>query len=132
MVPYPRPPGLSDSIAGVSRGGACCSTSSTEPIKRNPFRGRVRIRRCPLPSSPIALRTAVIRLDSADSDTIRPPTHRFQQVVLADHAIAVLHQIDQQVEDLRLERDQCAAAPQFATVAIEAMIPKAELQARPP
>ena len=52
---------------------------------------------------------------------------RGDQIVLADHAVAVLHQIDQQVEHLRLERDQIGAAPQLAPVGIKYMIFKVKL-----
>jgi len=45
-----------------------------------------------------------------------------QQVVLADHAIAVLHQIDQQIEDLGFEGERLATAPQFAPLAVEHVI----------
>ena len=38
-----------------------------------------------------------------------PAPHRIQQVVLADDALAVLHQIEQQVEDLRPDRDRLAS-----------------------
>jgi hypothetical protein len=55
-----------DSTAGVE-------TSVTSPMKRMPLRVKVRIICCEAPSSPIARRTALIRVVSADSDTIRPP-----------------------------------------------------------
>jgi hypothetical protein len=41
--------------------------------KRMPLRAAVRISACCSPLSPIALRTAVMRLLSVDSDTMRPP-----------------------------------------------------------
>ena len=37
--------------------------------------------------------------------------HRFDQVVLADHALAIAHQMHEQVEHLRLHGDQPAGAP---------------------
>ena len=43
------------------------------PTKRIPLRGKVRIRRCASPLSPMALRAALIRLVRVDSETIRPP-----------------------------------------------------------
>src|SRR6516164_10199769 len=58
--------------------------------------------------------------------------HRFKQLIFADDTIAVLHEMDQQVEDLRLKRDRLAAAAQFATVEIEQMIAEAKLQTRAP
>ena len=44
----------------------------TAPTKRKPFRDIVRMSRCCPPLSPTALRTALMRLSSVDSDTIRP------------------------------------------------------------
>ena len=44
------------------------------------------------------------------------------QVVLADHTVAVVDKILQQVEDLRLNRDKVCAAPQFAPIEIEAIV----------
>jgi hypothetical protein len=58
--------------------------------------------------------------------------HRLKQIVLGDHAVTVLHQVDQEIEDLRLERCRRAAAPQFPAVGVEGMITKAELQTRIP
>jgi hypothetical protein len=43
------------------------------PMKRRPLRGMVRISCCFRPLSPTAVRAALIRLVSVDSDTIRPP-----------------------------------------------------------
>src|SRR5665213_1937403 len=48
-------------------------SSRTSPTKRTPLRGRVLIRRCSVPLSPMALRTALMRVLSADLDTMRPP-----------------------------------------------------------
>jgi hypothetical protein len=45
----------------------------TSPTKRMPLRVKVRTSCCAVPSSPSARRTALIRVVSADSDTIRPP-----------------------------------------------------------
>jgi hypothetical protein len=53
---------------------------------------------------------------------------RLQEVVLADDAIAVLHQINQEVEHLRFERDQLAATPEFAPVEVKHVIAEAKLQ----
>jgi len=55
-----------DAIAGTA------SCRSTVPMKRNPLRGTVRIRRCVSPVSPIARRALLIQLAIADSDTKRP------------------------------------------------------------
>ena len=45
----------------------------TAPTKRRPLRGMVRISFWSSPLSPTALRAALMRLVSVDSDTIRPP-----------------------------------------------------------
>ena len=61
-------------------------------------------------------------IDAAGQRRIRDdaaPPDRGDQVVLADDAVAILDQVDQQIEHLRLERDQLAAAPQFAPILIE-------------
>jgi hypothetical protein len=44
----------------------------TRPTKRKPFRGIVRINFWSLPLSPMAIRPALIRLASVESDTVRP------------------------------------------------------------
>ena len=57
--------------------------------------------------------------------------HRFDQVVLADHALAIAHQMHQQVEHLRLHGDQPAGAPQLAALDIKYMILKEKLHVGP-
>ena len=42
--------------------------------------------------------------------------------------MAVLHQINQQIEDLRLDRDQFGATPEFASVDVKQMIAKEKFQ----
>src|SRR5262249_34020717 len=44
------------------------------------------------------------------------------QVVAADHALAILDHIRQQIEDLRLERDRGIAAAQLASLRIERIV----------
>ena len=53
---------------------------------------------------------------------------RGDEIVLADHPLAILDQVDQKVEHLRLERDQLAVAPQLAPVRVEDIIPEKKLQ----
>ncbi len=61
-------------IAAVTvSGGDCRSFARPSPTKRMPLRGTVRISACCSPLSPTALRAAVMRLVSVESDTIRPP-----------------------------------------------------------
>src|ERR1700712_4102301 len=52
--------------------------------------------------------------------------HPGNKVVPADDLVAVLQEMDQQIEHLRLGRDQLAAAPQFATTGIEGVIIEAK------
>ena len=39
-----------------------------------------------------------------------------EQIILADHAITVVDQVDEQIEDLRPDIDQLGAAPQLAAI----------------
>jgi hypothetical protein len=48
-----------------------------------------------------------------------PAPQRHQQIVLADDAPAVLQQVDEGVEDLRLQSNLFAAAAQLATRGVE-------------
>jgi hypothetical protein len=52
-----------------------------------------------------------------------------QQLVLADHAFRILHKINQQVEDLRFDRNRLGAAPQFAARGVEDVIVKRQSHA---
>lgn len=47
---------------------------------------------------------------------------RCNQIVLADDTFAVADQVFQEIEDLRLDGNQVAPAPQFAPVAIENIV----------
>ena len=61
---------------GRSAARACWLSSAgafTAPMKRKPLRGMVRISCCSRLLSPTAVRAALIRLVSVDSDAIRPP-----------------------------------------------------------
>src|SRR5215203_7283162 len=66
--------------------------SLTSATKRMPFRDIVRISRWCSPLSPTAFLAALMRLVSVDSETIRP-------------AVTVPDQKNQQVENLRLDRN---------------------------
>src|SRR5215510_693791 len=61
-----------------------------------------------------------IRYDAAAPD-------RRDQVILAHDAVSVLDQVNQQVEYLRLQRNQLGAAPKLSSVRIKYMIFKKEL-----
>jgi hypothetical protein len=54
-----------------------------------------------------------------DSETMRPPLTDTIRSSFADDAIAILDEINQNVEDLRLARDNGAAHAQFTTFAVE-------------
>ena len=47
-----------------------------------------------------------------------------QEVVLADHAVAVLDEKGQQVEDLGFQVDKLGAATQFAALDVEPVVAK--------
>ena len=55
--------------------------------------------------------------------------HRCNQLVLAHHAVAVAHEMDQQVEDLRLQMHAVAVAPQFLQREVDFAIGKAKMHA---
>jgi len=57
--------GFSPAVAGMS--------SVTSPTKRKPLRGMVRSSAWLLPLSPMAVRAALMRLVSVESETTRPP-----------------------------------------------------------
>ena len=61
---------------------------------------------------------------SADSETIRPCHTACKQIVLADHAITMLHEEGEQIEGLGLEIDKLAAAAQFAAFDVEPVFAK--------
>jgi hypothetical protein len=69
--------GLSGNAGGSSKSRGAGSLADcldcTSPTKRMPLREMVRISRCSSPESPTALRAALMRLTSVESDTIRPP-----------------------------------------------------------
>ena len=96
-------------------------------MKRKPLRGIVRIKVCRSPLSPTALRAALMRLVSVEFGDDAPVPDRGDQIVLADHAVAVFDQEDQQIEDLRLQRKQRAVPPQLAAIGVKCMICKEEL-----
>ena len=42
-----------------------------------------------------------------------------EQIILADHPITVVDQVDEQIEDLRSDIDQLGAAPQLAAIHVD-------------
>jgi hypothetical protein len=59
-----------------------------------------------------------------------PTPHQRNEIIPADHAIAVFQQVDQQVENLRLHRHQFAAAVQFAAIDVQDVIIEVEFHVR--
>ena len=116
----PAAPGL-DASDALTADGACL-LSVTPDTKRKPLRATVRMTRCSFPLSPTAFLAALMRLVSVDSDTIRPPPHRRNEVVLAHHAVTVADQVRQQVKDLRFDRHKHGATPQLTAVGVERVI----------
>jgi len=57
---------------------------------------------------------------------------RGDEVVLADDAVAVLHQVNQKVEHLRLDGDGLGAAAELASVGIKPMIGEDKLHVAAP
>ena len=108
---------------GRGRGGI-----ATSPTKRKPLRAMVRITLWSWPLSPTALRAALMRLVSVDSETMRPCQMFSIRSSLVTTWSRFSHQIHQQIEHLRLDRDDLAAAAQFAAVGVKQMVGKLELQ----
>ncbi len=89
----------------------------------------VRISFCSLPLSPIALRAALMRLVNVESDTIRPPHTEAMRSSLLTTRSRFSHQIDQQIEHLRLDGNGLGAAAQLAPIGVKRMIRKQKLHA---
>ena len=104
----------------------------TSPTKRSPLRAMVRIRCWSLPLSPIALRAALMRLVSVESDTIRPPQTAAIRSSLLTTRSRFSTRIDQQIEHLRFDRNSFAAAPQLAAIGIKRMIGKEKFHVAAP
>ena len=90
----------------------------TAPTKRTPLRGRVRIRRCSSPLSPMAARAELTRLLRVASETMRPR----QTAAIRSSRLTTRSREPigiQEVEDLRLDRDEPIAAAQLAPAGVE-------------
>ena len=84
------------------------------PRSAAPCAGKVLISRWVSPLSPMAVRAALMRVNRAVSETMRPSQTASDEVILADDPLAVLDQVRQQVEDLGLDRYRGIAAAQLA------------------
>ena len=82
--------------------------------------------------SPIALRTALMWLVSVDFGDDPSVPDRVEQIVLADDVLAVLDQMDEQVEDLRPDRDGPRSPGEFPPVKVEQIIFEQELHGGTP
>ena len=105
--------------------------SSTAQTKRTPLRATVR-------NQPLLIATVADRfargVDTAVKSRVRhdpAAPNRSDKVVLANHAITVLDEIQQQVEHLRLKRDEPRVPPKLPTIRIEYLVFKAKLHVRP-
>ena len=78
-------------------------------VQYTPSRGKVRISRCWSPLSPTAVRAALIRVVSVDSDTRAPTPNRLQHILLTDDAVAIDNEVLQKIKDLGLERNNIAS-----------------------
>ena len=67
-----------------------------------------------------------MRLVRVESETTPAAPDRSNEIVLADDAVAVLHQVNQQVEDLRLDMYRGLGAPELASFDIDLIVTKAE------
>ena len=74
------------------------------------------------PLSPIALRAALMRLVRVEFRHDPAVPDRGDQVVFGDDAVAVLHQVNQQVEYLRLDSNRLRIPAQLPPVGIKCMI----------
>ncbi len=75
------------------------------------------------------------RVDMAGQGRFRddpPAPHRVQQAVLADDMLAVLHQVKQQVEDLRTDRDGLRPSRQLPPLRVEHAVFENELHVSAP
>src|SRR6516164_5025232 len=104
----------------VAPAGPCASR--TCPTKRKPLRGKVLMRRCSSPESPIALRATFRRVVSAASDTLPPVPDGFNKIIFADHALPVPDQVVEQVEYLWRDGDDVRSAMQLAPVSVDCVV----------
>ena len=110
--------------------GRCFSW--TLPTKRKPFRADVRISRCSLPLSSIAFRAALIRLVRVDFRDYSPTPYGRDEIIFADHASPVFNQVNQKIEDLRLNRHRRAIRTQLPALAVERKIIEQKQHVAPP
>jgi hypothetical protein len=85
----------------------------------------------PLPAAVADRRSC--RIDTAGQRLFRHNStapDRSDQIILADDTVAVLHQVDQKVEHLRLDVNSALCAPQFAPFKIDLTVAKTKGHSR--
>jgi len=68
-----------------------------------------------------------MRVVKFDSETKRPNQTASSQVILGDHALSILNEINQQIENLRLDEDLLGPSPKLAPVDIQGVVLKEKL-----
>ena len=104
--------------------GERASTFWISPTKRTPFRGKVLISRWVAPSSPTAVRAALMQLASAGFRDDPPIPHRSDEIVPAHHRVVMIKKIAQEVEYLRLDADRQLPAAKLALSGVESVVAK--------
>lgn len=89
------------------------------------------------PDQPLLIATVADRfargVDTAVESRVRydpAAPNRSDKIVLANHAVAVLDEIQQHVEHLRLKRDELRAPPKLLAIRIKYLVFKAKLHVR--
>src|SRR4029450_796363 len=132
-----------DGLSGSGRGLWCRSGASTHILHvlgltgHNPDKAKALARNCanqPLLFTSVADRFArgidasgQVRLGNETSGP-----NRVQQVILGDHALSILNQINQQIENLRPDGDLLGTSPKLAPVDIQDVVLKEKLHFDPP
>src|SRR5262249_40180610 len=57
-----------------------------------------------------------------DAQFVTSGPNRVQQIILGDHALSILNQINQQIENLRLDGDLLGTSPKLAPVDIQGIV----------
>ena len=114
---------------GSARGAsvAAAVAPSRLPVKRKPLRGDRADQGLPLAAVADRLARGVDAAGERRFGDDAAVPDRGDEIVLADHAVAVFDQEDQQIEDLRLQRNQRAVPPQLAAIGVKCMICKEKL-----
>jgi len=110
---------------------AFSAATLTTPTNRKPLRGTANQ---PLLFTAVADRFAR-GVDAGSQVRLRNETsgpNCVQQVILGDHALSILNQINQQIENLRPDGDLLGTSPKLAPVDIQDVVLKEKLHFDPP